>query len=883
MKRIFSIVAVLCCLVSCTLEPISLDAEKQWVEIENVSMIAHNFQFEGSPATKTHLNNNDMTFSWSSNDVVGVFPNNGRGTQVRFPIADGEVEDGTSTSNANFTGNGWAVMKAENYSSYYPFIPDMDLDMTSIPVSYKGQRQTNSATTAHLSRFDYMVTKPTEPESNGNIAFDYNHMGVILQLEMKVPKVAEYTSLSLSCEDKQFITAGTIDITKENPSITPTDWSDEFVIDLDGFTTTMPNQTIIINILIAPDDFTGKTINVKLQGPHASFVTYFVRTKPYQAGTASHPNMGDLEGGDVVLLADGPTVNQAIKSMVNGEDYILDKIDYRIKHIVFDSSADFSTMPELPHVDVSAPESPEPIFAIWDSTSETLTFSSQAYKVFAGFDAGRMFNNLEELEDVDMTDFSLDYTESIYGLFHGCKSIASIDFTGMNFTKVSGISDLFAECENLTEIVWPNSTFLRENNINTDGVFRGCKSLTNIDLSPFSGIKSSSANYMFGDCQSLTSIDLSEIDFSCAGGYTGVFSNCSSLTSLDVSGFGWQNVDGEMVWCFENCSNLKSINLGDFYIPNGGRLDGIFQGCTNLKTIEYTRFAPMGTSFDCFFMFCESLESIDVSKMVTSKTTGINWMFSECHSLKGLDLSNWNTSGLISAIDAFSGCCALTAIDFSNFVTYNVTSMEGLLMNCTNLVSITWGDNFNTEKVSMMNLMFNGCESLTSIDVSCFNTSKVIDFSDMFRGCKQLTTINWGDSFDTHYAENFCGMFNGCEGIHNLDLSFFNTASATNISDMFDSCTALETLNISSFTTAHTEDIGNMFLYCYNLSEIKLGPDFNPTNFAQSFGDCGSNQDSITIYCSPTFKANVLSSEAAHWCFTPENVIWRNCETGEVM
>ena len=75
MKRIcIALSAALCCLISCTLEPIPANTEKTLVEIENVSMIAHNFKYENSIATKTALNDK-MEFSWSSDDVVGVFPN----------------------------------------------------------------------------------------------------------------------------------------------------------------------------------------------------------------------------------------------------------------------------------------------------------------------------------------------------------------------------------------------------------------------------------------------------------------------------------------------------------------------------------------------------------------------------------------------------------------------------------------------------------------------------------------------------------------------------------------------------------------------------------------------------------------------------------------
>lgn len=888
MKRIITLlsllgVVTLLGLNSCVKEDFVSESSKALVDIESVTMTAHDFVLEdGRTKTAITLGNDGLAFSWSANDIVGVFPNNGRGTQVKFPISDGEVEGGSSTSNANFTGNGWAVMKAENYSSYYPFVPDMNLDMKAIPVSYIGQTQNGSGTMGHLAGYDYMLTTPTEPASNGNIGFDFKHLGVILQLEMVVPKVAEYTSLSLTCEGKPFITRGTIDITsEEGPSITATEWSDEFEIALENFATTEPNQRVVVSLIMAPDDFSGKKIKVKLKGPHASFVAHFTRAegKPYKPGTASRPTLGELEGGEVVILSNGEVFNRAIKSLANEEEYIVEKTDYLIRNIIF--RANDGSVPSNPYVDVSAPESPSPIYASWDASTGTITVSSQSYKVYANENAASMFCNLSKLQSIDMDDFAMEYTKGTRSIFSGCSSLESINLTDQDLSQIVDLNFAFEGCEKLRTVSWPETGGFGDD-LDMNEAFMNCSSLTSLSLSPFSNSKITGIQEAFAGCSSLTSIDLSGLDLSMAGSVTGLFMNCTSLKSVDLSFIDWSCFAGENCWVFWGCSSLESVDLGDFYMPNAGRLDSFFDGCRNLKNIDYVRFEPMGTNLRKFFNGCESLASIDVSKMVTSRATDIAEMFWGCSSLQSIDVSGWNTSSVTVMGRVFAGT-SLTELDLSNFRTFETRDMSGMFSQCETLRTITFGENFNTEKVNDMSGMFGGCTSLTSLDLSGFNTAKVLSFSEMFMNCTNLTNVEWGEHFDTHYAENFSRMF-AASGFTSLDLSFFDTRSAIDYGGMFSS-SKITTLDISSFTTAHTDGIGGMFEDCRKLADITMGADFNPTVFQEAFCWTGYDNDSrITIRCTPTFMNNFSADqENSHWAFIPENVTWINCLTGDPM
>lgn len=887
-KITLSIIAAISALIStsCTRE-LSSEADDAPVKIESVTMRAHDFEIADSH-TKTTLTIDEKLgakFSWSADDIVGVFPDLEEASQVKFPIKDGNVSEGEATSSANFTGNGWAVMEARKYMSYYPFKPDMNLNMKAIPVIYTGQTQVLNNNPAGIFLYDYMAAAPTKPSFNGHIGFNFKHMNALLVIDLIVPKPGKYTSLTLTCDDVPFVTEGSLDITSLNPAIKPVITNRSLTLNIGGIELKTANEKLRTFMMIAPMNADGKTIQIRLEGPNADFTTS-VTGKNYEAGKAYKVEVNDIKGGDVIQLAEGRLFNERIKSLANGEQYILDKKDYKIKNIVFRANAD-GTIPSLPCVDVSSTGSSSPIYASWDAETGTILVDSPSYKVYANENADNMFKNLKCLDNVSLGELSTRYTKSIASLFEGCERMTSIDISSFEVSSVHSVRGLFSGCEKLTEIVWPKMIFCKDG-VDISSLFNDCKLLTDIDLHCFAGCKIIESTYTFGSCLNLKSIDLSKIDYSSCGGYTGIFTNCSSLTTLDVSNFGWKNIGGECVWPFENCSSLKSINLGDFYIPKADRLENFFRGCSSLTTIEYSRFDINVKNIAHFFRDCSSLRSINVDNLVKDQTLSIDGIFANCSSLESVDLSNWNTTSVTTMAGLFQGCSKLESIDLSSFETYNVTSMSDLFSWCKNLKQITYGNGFTTEKVTGYGLrsLFSGCSSMEVIDLSKYTTSKALSFSEMFNGCSSLKKIIWGHNFDTHYAEEFRGMFRGCSSIENLDLSWFNMSSSRNIDDMFTDCTNLETLDISSFTTEHIEGnkIESMFLGCRRLAELRLGNQFNPTNFFQTFGNVAADIDGkCKIYCSETFMNNFSKDGHAFWNFDPRKATWINCDTGNIM
>lgn len=882
-------------LASCTLNPID-EGPASSGDFDKVTIRAHNFVWGETPVTKTSLTVNETdgaVFAWAAGDIVGIYPD--VGTQVRFPIVEGIGQD---TQEARFTGGGWAVKGAHKYMAYYPFIPDMDLDKEAVPVDYTGQVQNGNNTTAHLSPFDFMAAAASSP-SDGEISFDFKHLSSLLMLNLVVPKVGEYTTLTLSCPGAPFVTKGTVNITADTPEITPTDWSNEFVIYLSNFSTTQANESVVIYALIPPVDMSEQTITVNLRGDHADCETSFTRgkNKPFLAGRSYRPTMGVMVGGDIIKLESGHQFNEDIKSLVNGEHFIYDKTDYRIKSISFEVGDD-EVPSEYDRVDVSAPDSPSPIYAYWKPESGELVVRTPSNKLFANQNANGMFYKLNQLSSIDVSGLDLSYTGSIAQLFAGCASLTNLDLSSLNTQGIEWFNDLFRGCKSLVSL--NISSFNVEDAMSFDGMFSECESLPALDLSHF---KTSSKlcwlSNMFDNCKALSSIVFSQ-DFNteAVGFFYYMFSGCSNLESIDISMFDTSNgsrFDG----MFQGCSELQKI-IGTVAVSNKALvLDNMFAGCTSLETLDVSSWDVSNVSeMRGTFNACWALTALDVSNWHVGNVTTFENTFYDCKNLQTLDVSHWNTSSVETFGGMFNRCAALGTLDVSNFVTNNATYFGSMFRGCSSLESIDVRNfntsnatdlsnmfngcsslevldlsNFNTSSVTFLSGLFSGCSTLESIDLSGFDVSHVIDMGYLFYQCTNLKTIAFG-SFDTHYCEVFERMFSE-SGIEELDLSFFNTSSATNLMGMFYGCPYLETLNVSSFDSSHCDEIWGFIGDCPILTEIHFGQGFTSgLNDAFAWG-LARDRETCSIYCTTDFKNQWLSVMGA------DNILWFSCDTGE--
>ena len=120
------------------------------------------------------------------------------------------------------------------------------------------------------------------------------------------------------------------------------------------------------------------------------------------------------------------------------------------------------------------------------------------------------------------------------------------------------------------------------------GMFRGCSSLTELDLSNFdvsnvkiTGERGQGIN-LFSSCVNLQKINLSGWNTISMTDMSYMFSSCKALTSLDLSSFNTSNVTN-MRMMFYNCSSLIELDLSNFDVSNVNSFatdHGMFQDCS---------------------------------------------------------------------------------------------------------------------------------------------------------------------------------------------------------------------------------------------------------------------------------------------------------------
>lgn len=447
--------------------------------------------------------------------------------------------------------------------------------------------------------------------------------------------------------------------------------------------------------------------------------------------------------------------------------------------------------------------------------------------------AEELFANLTYLESIDGFE-NIDFSETLHlqGLFMGCSSLREIDLSNINTSSALDLSEMFY----------------------------GCSSLKVIDISTFDTSNVEDMSYMFYGCSSLSDVNLTGIDTSHVESFKAMFRDCSTLKQINLDGFNTAAATSFEAM-FKGCSGLENLNLKNFNTENvavmgeedelfGG--GGMFEGCSSLASLDLSNFNTSKVKiFSKMFSGCESLQELKIGSFDTSSGETFRGMFENCKAIRILDLSNFNTSRALDMESMFAGCDNLQTVNVSTFDTSKVEDYCAMFKNCYALKELDLSG-FETERAKSMAEMFSGCSSITELDLSSFTTSNVEDSNDsndyrgierMFENCSSLSSLNIA-SFDTSKITNFQRLFAGCNSLSNLDISNFNMSNGRELDEMFADCTSLVDVRIPDNFIGNSADryygVSRIFYGCNSLETI-------PENF--SFGSLSiSSEDNIFEY-----------------------------------
>ncbi|HGE6550884.1 TPA: BspA family leucine-rich repeat surface protein [Listeria monocytogenes] len=280
----------------------------------------------------------------------------------------------------------------------------------------------------------------------------------------------------------------------------------------------------------------------------------------------------------------------------------------------------------------------------------------------------------------------------------------------------------------------------------------------------------------------------------------GMFKNCSNLMEVDLSGLDTSAVT--TMWdMFNSCRALEELDVSHFDTSSVTNMSYMFYDNRNLEVLDVSNLDTSSvTNMYAMFEDCTSLEELDVSNFDTSSVTDMYRVFNGCEKLKKLDVSNFDTSSATAMVQMFRNCSALEKLDVSNFNTSLVTDMRAMFAGCTSLEALDVS-NFDTSSVTNMAAMFSDNEKLEKLDLSTFDTSSVTNMGTMFKNCTALKSL-FLDNF-THAASS-TDMFTGTTSLSYLfvshNVSNFNGLENTN---WYDEKNWVQFSNLSQLQTYH--------------------------------------------------------------------------------
>ena len=201
------------------------------------------------------------------------------------------------------------------------------------------------------------------------------------------------------------------------------------------------------------------------------------------------------------------------------------------------------------------------------------------------------------------------------------------------------------------------------------------------------------AAWLFQDFVNMKTINFGNcFDTSDVTRMRGMFNGCSSLSDLDLSGFDTSSVT-DMRMMFQNCASLTSLDLPGFDTSSVTDMRVMFQNCANLTSLDVSSFDTSNViDMGAMFANCERLTGLDLSGFDTSHVTNMAAMFCICEDLTSLDLTGFDTSNVAYMSDMFRYCTSLTNLNLSGFDASAVTKMDNMFYGCDNLPDIICSD-----------------------------------------------------------------------------------------------------------------------------------------------------------------------------------------------
>ncbi|MEN0923368.1 BspA family leucine-rich repeat surface protein [Listeria monocytogenes] len=272
-----------------------------------------------------------------------------------------------------------------------------------------------------------------------------------------------------------------------------------------------------------------------------------------------------------------------------------------------------------------------------------------------------------EIEEATLTgNFSSYFRNNVFTV------LESVRIERSNLSRVTSFALAFYSSGIEKVIIRDNNYPTAPSLLTTEGMFKNCSNLMEVDLSGLDTSAVTTMWDMFNSCRALEELDVSHFDTSSVTDMYRVFNGCEKLKKLDVSNFDTSSATA-MVQMFRNCSALEKLDVSNFNTSLVTDMRAMFAGCTSLEALDVSNFDTSSvTNMAAMFSDNEKVEKLDLSTFDTSSVTNMGTMFKNCTALKSLYLDNFTHAA--SSTDMFTGTTSLSYL----FVSHNVSNFNGL-------------------------------------------------------------------------------------------------------------------------------------------------------------------------------------------------------------
>ena len=526
---------------------------------------------DGSSRTAISIADDKLKFEWTVGDRIGILPT--EGAQVYFTIDESAAGD----TQASFDGGAWALKPGHQYDAYFPFIEDIMLDRTEVPVDYTNQKQTGNNSMTHLGAHDYLAAQGTT-NGQGGVNYTFQRMGAVAILNFTVPVAGtKLESVTLKANETCFTTKGKLDM--DDLAIKYMEKSASLTVGVD-YTTTEANEEVTVYFMCYPDQLEGKNLNVEVNYEGSEEPLYF---------TTEGKNM---VAGDGYVLNTQP-IPYLTFSAASEQTMILKQVRYTL-----DESIEYS---------VNGGEWQKFEQDVVDN--ETTTFKSITF----GGNSGTL--RMRGKSATGMAENKNNYAKITFGNSEVQVSCTGdirtlVDYTNYRdaATSQARFCSMFSGCTNLISAPDLPATDLATNCYAV--MFRGCTGLTTAPALPAPALAANCYDMMFYGCTGLDTapaLPATELEYGC---YQMMFQGCTGLTAAPALP-ATALVKSCYSSMFQGCTDLDTAPVLPATALVKSCYSSMFQGCTGLTTAPVLPAPVLAEGcYSSMFQGCSNLSSV---------------------------------------------------------------------------------------------------------------------------------------------------------------------------------------------------------------------------------------------------------------------------------